>query len=398
MNRITICCFGVLTALLISLSGCRTPKTVEQAEETEEESRIAMADEFLNAAVAYRDIYERAREEKTLDSPETTAAIVRRLGERGYVAADTENRNRIDMANWEEAEHFCQLVKEGQPAAVSIFCIAGDGGFVRFDLESADGTVTVRRSVLKWENNSPCITWQNSYPAHDWTYTEEGYLFFDENYPEGYDGAPGYTAIRIQPLEEECRRLTSAYIAPVGYGANNLFLSDWSEKDFQNLDFNDLFPRLYPFVMKAPFPYETDFEGACYDVPEQLFETVILSCFSMDRDFLRTHAAYDGSTESYAYTTRSFYDAAISPNLPYPEVVAYSRNADQTITLTVNAVLPKQHLSQAFCHKVVVRPMEDGSFQFVFNHIDPSKTRTEMFWYADRLSEEERDRIYHGAD
>lgn len=347
-------------------------------------------------AELYRDIYERAVCEKKLDSLETIAAIVDRLGEYGFTATDTENKNRIDMVNWESAWTFCQRAEEGAFANLTILCVSNSGGFIRFDLESAQGTVTVNRSVLTWKDSVPEVTWQDRYPAYGWTCTEDGYLFFDEYTLEGYDGAPGYTAIRIKPLDESLRQLTGKYIAPIGYGGNNMFLLDWTEADWAPLDFYDLFPLLYPVVLNSPFPYETAFEGSTWHVPEETFEAVIQSCFAIDTDTLRSQTIYDPGSTSYLYTTRSFYDAASSPNLPYPEVVDYTENADRTLTLTVNAVYPKQHLSRAFCHEVVVRQLEEGGFQYVSNHVIPSYTHVEAEWYADRLSDEERRDIYRG--
>lgn len=407
-----LCMIGFL---IIHLSGCGTgaaplpelsakihtiaSKEMENAEHltASQNSEIVVYTDSKDIAELYRDIYEQAYKEKTLDSMETIAAIVNRLGEYGFTAADSENRNRIDMVNWEQVEGFCQYAGKGDFAAITIFCIANEGGFIRFDLTSTDGAVTVDRSVLTWKDNAPEITWQSSYPAYDWVYTEEGYLFFDEYSPEGYDGAPGYTAIRIKPLDAECRRLTQSYIAPVGYGGNNMFLLDWTEENFDALDFYDLFPRLYPVILNEPSPYEPAFEGNTWYVPENVFETVIQSCFAIDMNTLRAQTDYDPETRSYIYNTRSFYDAAVSPNLPYPEVIGYTENADQTITLTINAVLPKQHLSQAFCHEVVIRMMENGKFQYVSNHVIYSNPQAEMSWYTDRLSEEERIRIYQGS-
>ncbi len=59
--------------------------------------------------------------------------------------------------------------------------------------------------------------------------------------------------------------------------------------------------------------------------------------------------------------------------MPYPEVAACEENPDGTIRLTVNAVWPKEHLARAFSHEVVIRLLEDGSFQYVSNHVIPSE-------------------------
>ncbi|MDO4332126.1 MAG: DUF6070 family protein [Eubacteriales bacterium] len=375
-------CGIFLTLLACSILNCQTDRN--KTPETEKETSEASED----IAELYRDIYERALRENTLDSQETIHDIAKRLGEYGYAAGDTENCNRFDMVCWKQVEEFCQMAKDGQDASVSIFLVMGNGGFLRLDLKSSEGSVTAGRSVLIWKDESPMVSYRNSYPADDWIYTEEGYLFFDESVPEGYDGAPGYTAIRVLPLDPVCRSFNQVYIIPVGYGANNMFLHDWTEKDFASLDFYDLFRILYPSVMNSPVPYGMSSEADILSIPPPGFEAVILSRFAITREDLRAQTDYDPKTDSYLCPTRGFYDAGISPNQPYPEVVAYTENADRTITLIVNAVLPKEHLSQAFSHEVVVRPKKNGSFEYVSNHLIPSTVRTEMWWYIDRQTEE----------
>lgn len=403
-------CLGILA---VALSGCRLQNCFQSQNSAAFESTQAqtmdmsysgqneknkLCDRSEDIAELYRDIYEDAYAQNTLSSLETITAIISRLGEYGYAAADVENLNRIDMSCWKQVDEFCRQVEHKKTASTTFFCIMENGGFIRFDLDSTGEAVNVERSVLSWIDDVPKVSYRSSYPAHDWCYTQDGYLFFDEYFPEGYDGAPGYTAIRVRPLDSECRKLNQLYLAPIGYGGNNMFLTDWTEETFDVLDFYDMFQILYPVVMKKPSPYEVSYEGTTYHVPAEIFETVILSCFSIDLDALRKQTVYDSETQSYLYTTRSFYDASTSPNLPYPEVVDYRENVDKTITLTVNAVLPKQHLSQAFCHEVVIRPLENGSFQYVSNHVIPSKTKVEPTWYVDKFTEEERSQIYWGED
>lgn len=62
---------------------------------------------------------------------------------------------------------------------------------------------------------------------------------------------PEHTALRILPLDETCRELNRKYILPVGYEQNNIFLTDWSEEDFGDLDFYDVFDIFYSPVQAA---------------------------------------------------------------------------------------------------------------------------------------------------
>ena len=83
------------------------------------------------------------------------------------------------------------------------------------------------------------------YQAENWQYTEDGYLMFsgrwcsdsEEQYVLTLSGTEEYSAFRVQPLDEMCRELNRKYLLPIGYEKNNMFLTDWSEDDFGELNF-----------------------------------------------------------------------------------------------------------------------------------------------------------------
>ena len=52
-----------------------------------------------------------------------------------------------------------------------------------------------------------------------------------------------------------------------------------------------------------------------------------------------------------------------------PEVTAYTKNADGTITLTVEALSTDLKMDCLFAHEVTVRPLENGRFQYVGNRV-----------------------------
>lgn len=381
--------FLFLFLLLFGISGCSNIQPEENKENESSISEQNLPSDSVSIADQYRDIYEEAVNENTLGSLTVVKNIISRLGEQGYAAIDTENQNQINMVHPEFVEQFCKKVMDQQEGKVTFFSVMENGGFIRFDLDTSDGNVNVTRSVLSWKDNKPLVTYENSYKASGFKYTKNGYLFFDEYFPPGYDGAPGYTAIRVKPLNEECREMNEKYIRPIGYGANNMFLLDWKEDDFGSLDFYDLFAILYSNIYGIATPYETSVGGEVYLVPKEEFEKVLKSYFKVDNNTLREKTKYSKQDESYEYRTRGFYDCSSSPNIPFPEVISYEENADGTIKLTVNVVWPEKHLERAFCHEVVIRPFADGEFQYVSNHILPSDDNVEPSWYTEKFSDEE---------
>lgn len=349
-----------------------------QSEETDTSRQIAEL---------YRDIYEKALGEGSLSSLKTVQEIVGRLGAEGYCALDRENENQVNLTNPEKIEEFCSLVEAGKDGRETIISVMGDGGFIRFDLETAQGEVHVTRSVLQWKGGMPEVDYVNRYPANEWEFSENGYLFFRESVPQGYDGAQGYTAVRVYPLEEKCREYNRKYILPIGYNANQMFLLDWTEEDLSMLDFDDLFAKLYTSTYGKPLPYEQTIERKSYLVPEEEYEGVILSHFRMDKEMLRTYGNYREKERGYEYKSRGFYDCSSSPNNPYPEVVACEQEQDGIWRLNVNAVWPIENLDKAFSHEVVIRILEDGGFQYVSNRVIPDEDNVKTTWYTEKEGE-----------
>lgn len=354
--------FIMITAAL-AITGCVKNAGVTPSDKEEpvriENSGIpaAIKEERTSEETAelYRDIYENDASNPSATSAGSAASyydrlpvirqIVERLGSYGYAAIDSENKNQLNMVNPGLIEDFCRKVEEQKEACATLFSVMENLGFIRFDFvtsEEMEGKVHVTRSVLCWIGGMPRVTDKYSYNAAVWEYTKEGYLFFEENTPVAYDGPPGYTAVRVKPLEEECRELNRRYILPIGYGANNMFLTDWKEENFGELDFYDLFQLLYPFVYYRDSPYGLTVDGAKYRVPEEEFNRVIMTYFNIDEETLHSSTKYLAEGKYYEYLTRSFLDYGNSPNTPWPEVTSRKENADGTITLTVSAVWPQR--------------------------------------------------------
>ncbi len=397
------------TAILI-MTGCSDE--LQEVQENREivvdnEVRLPNEDDFDDAvsiAAIYRDIYDEAVETNTLSSLETLRRIVARLGENGYVAVDSENQ--VDMAGAEQVIEFCKAVDEKKSALLTIIVIK-DFGFRKFDLKAEDGNVNIVRGYYQYDQDG-CFQNRStvSYPADIWQYTEEGYLLFegsyfsDENYVLTLSDTPEHTALRVLPLDEKCRELNRKYILPVGYEQNNIFLTDWNEEDIGELDFYDIFDNFYPILHGQSVPYVADESlavGAVYQIPEEIFENVIMTHFNVNKEALRRETTYNPEKAAYEYRPRGFYEVEY-PDIPYPEVVSYTENQDGTITLIVNAVYPNGNTSMAYSHKTVIRPLEEDCFQYVSNQMMNLIDEHDIWWHSNRLTKEEWIEIYGGTE
>lgn len=392
--------------LIVSVSGCSdTPQEETAVVETISEVQLPGQkdeEETEKMIECCLELYEKAAEENKIADLEMIRSIVNRFGENGYPAVDS--RNQIDMTEAEQVERFCEMVDTQEEAEITIIEVSYLGGFIKYDLETKDGNVDVVRSYYKYENGNMKREVTGSYQAEYWNYTEDGYLMFsgvwfsEELYVLTLSGAEEHTALRVQPLDETYRELSRKYLLPIGFEQNNMFIVDWSEDDFGELNFYDMFDLLYPKVYGTNIPYVADDNlgvGAVYQIPKDDFERVILPYFDIDSETLQSKTIYNAEDKTYEYKPRGFEEVEY-PEYPYSEVIGFTENGDGTLTLTANVVFPYVGDSKVYAHEVVVRPLENGEVQYVSNRIIPSEDNCEETWHTPRLTAKEWDEIYGG--
>ena len=392
--------------ILLSVPGCGD---THLEDEQVVESEIAVQDQQQNVKDNEDEIieicsqlYKKASEENKIADLEMIRIIVNQFGEKGYPAVDS--RNQIDMTEAEQVEWFCEMVDTQEEAEITIIEVSYLGGFVKYDLETKDGNVDVVRSYYKYENGNMKREVTGSYQAEYWNYTEDGYLMFsgvwfsEELYVLTLSGAEEHTALRVQPLDETYRELSRKYLLPIGFEQNNMFIVDWSEDDFGDLNFYDMYDLLYPKVNGTYTPYVADDNfgvGAVCQIPKDDFERVILPYFDIDSETLQSKTIYNAEDKTYEYKPRGFEEVEY-PEYPYSEVIGFTENGDGTLTLTANVVFPYVGDSKVYAHEVVVRPLENGGVQYVSNRIIPSEDNCEETWHTPRLTAKEWDEIYGG--
>ena len=392
--------------ILLSVPGCGD---THLEDEQVVESEIAVQDQQQNVKDNEDEIieicsqlYKKASEENKIADLEMIRIIVNQFGENGYPAVDS--RNQINMTEPEKVVEFCEKVDAQEEAEITILEVSYLGGFVKYDLHTKDGKVDVVRSYYKYENGDMYREVTGSYQAEYWNYTEDGYLMFsgvwfsEELYVLTLSGAEVHTALRVQPLDETYRELSRKYLLPIGFEQNNMFIVDWSEDDFGDLNFYDMYDLLYQKINGTYTPYVADDNlgvGAVYRIPKDDFESVIMAYFNIDSETLQSKTIYYAEDETYEYKPRGFEEVEY-PEYPYSEVVGFTKNSDGTLTLTANVVFPYAGDSKVYAHEVVVRPLENGGVQYVSNRIIPSEDNYRETWHTPRLTAEEWEEIYGG--
>ena len=391
--------------LMFSISGCSDTLPVEDTvsetvidvqvipEESQED------EEIIEICL---DLYKKASEENKIADLEMIRSIVNRFGENGYSTVDSQNQ--IDMTNPEQVIDFCEKVKAKEEAEIVIIQVDYLGGFVHYELQTEDGNVEICRSYYDYKNGSLEKSDSVNYQVEYWKYTEEGYLMFsgswysEELYLLTLSGVEDHIALRVQPLDEKYREMSRKYLLPISFERNNMFIVDWNEADFGDLNFYDMYDILYPKVNGQYVPYEVDDNlavSAVYQIPKEKFESVIMKYFNINSETLHSKSVYHSENSTYEYKPRGFEEVEY-PEYPYSEVIGFTENSDGTITLTANVVFPYAGDSKVYAHAVVVRPLEDGGVQYVSNRIIPSEDNSEETWHTSRLTLEEWEALYGG--
>lgn len=135
--------------------------------------------------------------------------------------------------------------------------------------------------------------------------------------------------------------------------------------------------------------------GNEYEIPAEEFENVIMQHFRVSSNELRRLLRYDTDKNVYTYRPRGFVEFDYA-QVPYPEVVAYEENADGSLTLNVNAVYPNGNTSKMLSSKVTVIE-ENGKIYYLSNEV-PGDEELNLWWHADRLTEDEWKDYYKGDD
>lgn len=374
--------------MLIGTSGCggRNQGLEEWRETCRESEDTALLEEIC------LDLYETAAQEQRSGELETIRKIIQRFGGRGYPAVDC--KNQVNMTEEAQVLQFCKAVDKKGEAGLTVFEVDYREGVVKYDLQTKEGNVQVQRSYYRYENGAIRRKSLECYPAEDWKYTKEGYLMFkgvhfsEERYAQTLSMAEKHTALRVAPLDETCRELNRTYILPIGYAYNNMFLTDWNENDFGELNFYDMYDIFYEKLYRKHFPYTADKNvgvRAVYQIPEEEFEPVLMRYFRIEPETLRSKIVYCSENGSYAYSPRGIEETEY-PEYPYPEVFDFKENSDGTITLLVRAVFPYAGDSNVYVHEVVVRPLENGEVQYVSNRITHGGENGGTVWHTPRLT------------
>lgn len=368
-------------------------KTVMKRSKSEEKE----AEEILEIC---SKTYAKAEKEGKLDDLEMIRDLIKELGEKGFTAVDSENQ--VNMTEYEKLIQFSEKAEAKKNGRMTVVEVAKGGSCIIRNMETHDGIVNMIRSYCIYENGKLKQSSEDIYRTESWEYTEDGHLMFsgrlafEGSYEVTRNEIMEYMAYRVLSLDETCRELNRKYILPIGYERNNMFLTDWSEEEFAELDFYDMFDLFYQenHTANGEFTFGNAMgTSAVYLISKEKFEPVIKSKFKISSEVLQSKTVYYPCEEVYEYKPRGLEETEY-PEYPYPEVIGYVNNDDGTLTLKVQAVFPYRGVSKAYIHEVTVRDTKDGGIQYVGNRIIEPINNPEIRWHVPRLTRTEWEELY----
>ena len=364
---------ALLVICVMVLSGCGKTTPEEKSEETVQDiQQKEIADDFEELMEGTRELYEKAAENKLLDSLEFQKQVIDYLGQKGYAAVPVISSEEYSvMENYQVMENFLHSSEQGVEGNVILYDILQDGSIERrkYLYDGKEMYLLAVRAVWN-EEGDPVIAYRSYTRMKEWRYTEKGWFAYElcvPEPPEVSEIVDGSCMIRVKPLDAECIELSKKCVLPLGYQGNNLLCSNWDREHLEGLDYNGLYEYLYQMKYQKRFVMEEGKNG----IPAEEFEQLMSEYLPVTAEQLRNIATFDAEKQEYVWAKLGCGNYAPTHfGTSLPEVIKVEEHQDGALTLTVEAACDMVISNDAvITHELTVKFREDGSFQYLGNKV-----------------------------
>lgn len=355
---------ALVLCLFLLFSGC----------ESAEDMRSYATQRCKKMAAACKDVYRNAEIIPAADewanptiSQDTVDVLEDILLEAGFDVLDSSAGCPSYLPTADHVYKFWEKVRQGNAGRQELIAVSQYGilNYWLFVYDAQEDIVYLHTMAYSLGQDR-----EPSYEVRhvlDWEVTKKGNFYYQTRVAD-HSHYEDYTLVRLTAPDAELYDWNARCILPIGYIATNLFLTDWSESDWNGLSFNDLWEYFY--LSEHGEPYQPTPQSKLCNIPAEDFESLIKPYFDIDTDILRELAQYQPENGTYPWRP-------VKPNdfhfLGFyactPEVTGYRDNGDGTVTLTVEVLSTDLKTDCLFAHEVTIRPLRDGKFQYVSNKI-----------------------------
>lgn len=353
--------------------------TIETKKEVEVEAEIEkLKQQCIGIAALYKDLYLQAEKTKSEYFPygiELTQTgideIENLLISKGYSVINSDSKYPEYLENSDSFYAFWNNVISGKEAKQDIINVTTTGGLYYTSFQ-CHNNINYRISVtVEWnDSNEPTVSSDEHGEILDWDLINETYFYY-QIYLSGVS-FDDYSLIRLKSTNKELYDLNAKYIEPIGYAGNNMFITEWTYKNYGDLCLNDLLEAFYKIKNNEYFPqndYPIKREPYTHAyIPADLFEQTIKSYFNISLSEFREKCLYDSEKNMYPWQPVCCENVTTYPTVE-PEVINYQNNNDGTITLTVNARCNDVKSPCIFTHEVTIRIISNSEYQYLSNKI-----------------------------
>lgn len=338
---------------------------------TEEEQK-RLKEDAIRAAESCMDLYQDVEvimpQEEYFYIKEFTnekrCSVVERLGEKGWISV-SECHN---MENYSGVSAFYQKYCNGKEGMVTVFQVDRDGELSALTFLYRGEQLQSYHIRIGWKQGG--IPQIRNIVVNDLVeikLTEKGYFIYTNRVTGAHSSLREY--FRVQPLSEECRRLTEKYLYGLSYVNYNMLVTNWDRNNVEEILMPCMFQDIYRVYTGENFRAE---HGR---IPGEICEEVMTTCFPISVEQLRDAYHYDWDRNSYEY------EMILSKQFPpFGEVVDYKENLDGTITLIVDGVWIDYNSDCAFVNQIVVQPLENGRWKYLSNTIEQRELEIPIGW------------------
>lgn len=314
----------------------------------------------------YQSSVQQTGDEKQIDA-EKQLEMEEVLAKKGYTAFLSSGS--VDMKNYEGFETFLNKAKDGKKAEAAIYQVKSSGEVDRLLFTYDKKDMYVLWSSCEWNEEEKLEIVTNYTRIESWEYTKKGWFMYTlcvPETPEVMEAINGDAIIRIKPMHAEYRELVTKYFAVIGYQGNNLFLTDWNQKNMKSLDFAASFEYLYQ-IEKGEQLDEGKYEPG---IDKSEFETLLQSYLPITKKQIEKNTKMNSKKTKYLWECLGCGNYDVDDfGMSFPEITGKKENADGSVTYTIDAVCDQLRTDCALTHELTVKFDTKGKPHFLANKV-----------------------------
>ena len=375
--------FLIIIAFMFQiLSACNKTQTTKTSPiETKREAELdieKIKQKSIEVATLYKNLYlniEKTKSEYFPYATELSQDGIDKIEEflilKGYAVINSDSKYPAYLENSKSFYKFWDSVSSKKTSSQDIISISSAGGLFYTSFQYYDDIKYKIGIAVEWnENNEPFVSLEENYEISDWDLINETNFYYKTN----LNGVPydDYSLIRLEQDNKNLYDLNAKYILPIGYANNNMFVSEWTYQNYNELCFNDLLEPFYKLKNNEYFPqddYPLVREPYIHSyIPAELFESTIKPFFVISLQEFRKRCLYDKEKNIYPWQEIGGANLSTYPRVE-SEVIKCRDNNDGTITLTVNARCNEYKTPCLFTHEVTIQVINNNEYHYLSNKI-----------------------------